>query len=51
MWKMALPQIFNIFRDSPVEKLAKDLGLSTDEAQKLFTTTAQFKEGKKTFES
>lgn len=50
MWKMALPEIFNIFRDSPVEKLAKDLGLSTVEAQKLFQQLREFKEGKKTFE-
>jgi DNA repair exonuclease SbcCD ATPase subunit len=50
MWKMALPEIFNIFRDSPVEKLAKDLGLSTGEAQKLFQQLREFKEGKKTFE-
>lgn len=50
IWKMALPEIFNIFRDSPVEKLAKDLGLSTGEAQKLFQQLREFKEGKKTFE-
>lgn len=50
MWKMALPEIFNIFRDSPVEKLAKDLGLSTGEAQKLFQQLREFKEGKRTFE-
>lgn len=50
MWKMALPEIFNIFRDSPVEKLAKDLGLSTVEAQKLFQQLREFKEGKRTFE-
>ena len=50
MWKMALPEIFNIFRDSPVEKLAKDLGLSTVEAQKLFQQLREFKEGRKTFE-
>lgn len=50
MWKMALPEIFNIFRDSPVEKLSKDLGLSTVEAQKLFQQLREFKEGKRTFE-
>jgi outer membrane murein-binding lipoprotein Lpp len=50
MWKMALPEIFNIFRDSPVEKLAKDLGLSKDEAGKLFQQLREFKEGKRTFE-
>jgi len=50
MWKMALPEISNIFRDSPVERLAKDLGLSTGEAQKLFQQLREFKEGKRTFE-
>jgi len=49
-WKLALPEIFNLFRDSPVEKLSKDLGVSNDEAKQLFKTLREFQEGKKTFE-
>jgi hypothetical protein len=50
MWKLALPEIFNLFRDSPVEKLAKDLGISEQEATRLFSTLRKFEQGQATFE-
>jgi hypothetical protein len=50
MWKLALPEIFNLFRDSPVEKLAKDLGVSEQEATRLFSTLRKFEQGQATFE-
>ncbi len=50
MWKLALPEIFNLFRDSPVEKLAKDLGISEQEATRLFSTLRKFEQGQATSE-
>lgn len=50
IWKLALPEIFKPFMDSPIEKLSKDLGVSQQEAKKLFEELRAFDQGKRTFE-
>lgn len=50
IWKLALPEIFKPFMDSPVEKLSKDLGVSQQEAKKLFEELRAFEQGARTFE-
>jgi len=49
--RLAIPEIFKPFLDSPAQKLGKEFGIAEQEAMRLLTTLRKFQSGEVNFES